>query len=114
VIDSTATVNLDYRKIRSAEQLIRWAEETFALPAGNGESVERFADRLYHHIGKGTIGYTIVEHNTGARTPALEIVIAAPGTGWKTALVSGLAHDYGLHLTFTQAPQQGHRGWWPW
>jgi hypothetical protein len=115
MIESIATVSLDYRDVRSVEQLILWAEEAFALPAeACGETnIDYFTDRLYHHIGKGSIGYTVVEHHANSRSSALGAVIASPGKGWKTALVSGIAHDYGLHLTFAQAPRESkRRKWW--
>ena len=118
LIENTAIVNLDYRDIRSIEQLVSWAEEAFSLPAeARGETnIDRFTDRLYHHIGRGSTGYTVVEHHVAFRSSALDAVIAAPDKGWKTALVSGVAHDYGLHLTFASAPQESrHRKWWrPW
>lgn len=72
MIDTDIIVSLDYRKTRSVEQLICWAEKAFNLPAEPGESIEVFTDRLYHHIGKGTVAYTVVEHNVGACNSAIK------------------------------------------
>ena len=114
MIETDIIVNLDYRKTRSVEQLICWGEKAFNLPAEPGESIEAFTYRLYHHIGKGSVAYTVVEHNIGACTSALKNIIAASNTGWKTAFVSGIAHDYGLHLTFSEAAKNDRKWWCPW
>ncbi|WP_456953398.1 hypothetical protein [Lysobacter sp. HA35] len=114
MIGNVATVDLDYRRVRDVPSLIRWAEEAFALPPDSrGESnISRFSDVLFHHIGRGTTAYTVVEHNIGSCTTELKQVIASPGQGWKTSLVSGIPHDYGLHLTFSEvAPLPGPRKW---
>ena len=65
MVDTDIIVSLDYRITRSVEQLIRWAKKAFNLPAEPGESIEVFTYRLYHHIGKGSVGYTVIEHNIG-------------------------------------------------
>jgi hypothetical protein len=46
MIETDIIVSLDYRITRSVEQLIRWAEKAFNLPAEPGESIEVFTYRL--------------------------------------------------------------------
>jgi len=92
LIDNTATVNLDYRDVRSIEQLIGWAEEAFALPveARGMVDIEDFTDASGSYRPKQETSSMTLQCINPDNLPIPEMytqVIVA--TGSKLVFVSG-------------------------
>ena len=108
-------LELDCSRVRTFREIAVWAIEAFGLSVSIGDlptfpargllftkqqiSMDALTDRIYHHVGKNRLAYTVVLQHYSSASDELLAVLDHPH-GWRRAFGSGLPHDYGTCIGF--------------
>ena len=108
-------VELDCARVRTCRDLAEWAIQAFQLPISVSDlpivstkgflrtrheiDMDSLTDRIYHHLGKNRLCFTVVLRNYRSASQDVLSVLDHP-RGWRRAFGSGLPHDYGVCVGF--------------
>lgn len=93
---------IDYANVHSAEELVRWAIETFNMPTDGTETASRaFIMTLFKHIGSQGYRYEVLELNYHLQSDEVRSLLEGQD-GWKHILGFHLHRDYGVYVRFKQ------------
>lgn len=110
-----SALELDCSRVRTFEEVAEWAIKAFGLPfcvtdlptspvpglffTRQEISMDALTDRIYHHLGKNRLSFTVRLKNYRSASKHLLLVLDHP-TGWRRAFSAGLPRDYSTLVVF--------------
>ncbi|MEM7345457.1 MAG: hypothetical protein AAF485_14545 [Chloroflexota bacterium] len=94
-------VVIDYAKIRSTDELVKWAIEAFKVPSDRTETALRFILTLFQHIGSHKYRFEVLELNHHLQSDEVRSLLEGQ-SGWKHILGFHLDRDYGVTVRFVK------------